>query len=149
MAHIVTDAGLDYILDMVFKQTGVPPASLYLGLFSSQTPVTVPARTATGGAVPTGWTEVTGSGYARIAITSGNWGVESTSGSGRQITAAQKTFAATGVWTTANGFFIATALTSGVGDIIIGFANFDSGLARLLSVSGDQLKLTASILLNG
>ena len=142
------DEGIDYLMDMVFKETGTPPANLYLGLFSSQTASTVPARTATGGAVPVGWTEVTGTGYARIAVTSANWGAASTSGSSRKITSAQKTYTAGGVWDAANGFFLATASASGVGDIILAFANFDSGLARTLAISGDQLKLTPSVLMS-
>ena len=133
---------------MVFRATGTPPANLYLGLFSSQTPSTVPARTATGGAVPVGWTEVTGTSYARIAVTSANWGAPASSGVSMKITSAQKTYTAGGLWDAANGFFLATEAASGVGDIAIAFANFDSGLARTLAISGDQLKLTPSVLMS-
>lgn len=144
MASLLTDEGLD-ALSAVIPKNGTNYSSLYLGLFSSQTSSTVPARTATGGASPSGWTEVTGTGYARIAIAAADWGSPSTSGAGRLITASQKTFTAGGAWTTANGFFIATLSASGAGDKIIVFANFDSGLPRTLA-NTDTEKVTPSIL---
>lgn len=152
MAEIFVDEGLDHIM-AVFPKNGANDASLYIGLFSSQTPATVPARTATGGAVPAGWTEVTGQGYARIQILAASWGVQGTQGSGRKTTAAQVTFTATAgaglPWSTANGFFIATAVASAPGDTIICFANFDSGVARTLQVAGDILKVTPTMEFDG
>lgn len=56
MAEIFVDEGLDAVL-AVFPKNGTNYANLYMGLFTSQTATTVPARTATGGAVPSGWTE--------------------------------------------------------------------------------------------
>lgn len=148
MAEIFTDEGLDKIMGIVPKN-GTNLTTLYLGLFSSQTPTTVPARTATGGAAPSGWTEVTGTGYARIAVAAADWGAASTVGNGRSITAAQKTFTGgAGGWTAANGFFLATNSASGAGDTTIFFSNFASGLARTLA-SGDTLKVTPSMQFDG
>lgn len=148
MAEIFVDEGLDRILG-VYPKNGTPDATLYIGLFSSQTPSTVPARTATGGAAPSGWTEVSGTGYARISIAAASWGSPSTNGNGRKITAGQVTFTGgAGGWTTANGFFIATKPSSQAGDVCIFFANFDSGLARTLA-SGDTLKVTPSMQMDG
>lgn len=148
MAEILVDEGLDHILT-VWPKNGLNDASLYLGLFASQTASTVPARTATGGVTPVGWTEVTGTGYARIQITAANWGSPSTNGSGRKITSAAKVFTADGAWAAANGYFLATHSASEAGDVMIGFANFDSGVARTLQVSGDTLTVTPSLQLDG
>lgn len=150
MAEIFVDEGLDKILG-IFPKNGSNLTQLYVGLFTSQTPTTVPARTATGGAAPSGWTEVTGTNYARQSLAAGGWGAPGTNGNGRKITASsQISFPAAGAggWTVANGFFLATNSASGAGDTIIFFANFDSGLARTLAV-GDQLKLTPSMEFDG
>lgn len=130
MAEIFTDEGLDYDLARV-PGGSAAPATLYIGMFSSQTPTTVPARTATGGATPSGWTELTGTDYARQAIAAASWGAPVTNGNGRRRTAAQVEFppAGAGGWGTANGFFIATHASSQAGDTILFFANFDDGLA--------------------
>lgn len=149
MAEIFVDEGLDAILGIVPKN-GTNLANTYLGLFKSQTPTTVPARTATGGASPSGWSEVTGTGYARQAIPAASWGAPATNGSGRRTTGPQVTFTATGgPWDAANGFFIATQSASGASDVIIYFANFDTGVARQLQASGDTLKVTPTMQMDG
>lgn len=147
MAEIFVDEGLDAIM-AIFPKNGTNISSLYIGLFTGLTGSTVPARTATGGASPAGWTEVTGTSYARIQILAASWGAQSTNGNGRKTTAAQVTFTAGGTWTEADGFFIATASASGVGDKIIYFANFDSGLARTLA-NLDTLKVTPTMQFDG
>jgi len=150
MAEIFVDEGIDRILTVAFKN-GTPDATLYLGLFTSQTNATVPARTATGGAAPAGWTEAAGVGYARQSIAAASWGAYSTNGNGRKTTAGQVTFATVGAglnWGTANGFFISTASASAPGDVCIYFANFDAGIARAL-VEGVTEKVTPSIQLDG
>ena len=150
MAEIFTDEGIDKIMG-VFPKNGTNVATLYLGLFTSQTASTVPARTATGGAAPAGWTEAAGAGYARQAVAAAGWGAQSTNGSGRKSTAAQVTFPTVGAgvnWGAANGFFLATNSASGAGDVIIYFANFDAGLARSL-VEGVTEKVTPSMQFDG
>jgi hypothetical protein len=151
MAEIVPDEGLDYMLGVLFK-AGTVDTTLYLGLFTSQTATTVPARTVTGGASPSGLTEMTASSgtYARIALATGDWGAAATNGSGRRITlSAAKTFTGFVSAAAANGFFIATASASAGGDTFLAFANFDSGTARSLATTSDQLQVTPAMQLDG
>jgi hypothetical protein len=147
MAETFVDEGLDYLLGIAFK-AGTVDTTLFVGLFTSQTASTVPARTATGGASPTGWTEMTASSgtYARIAIATGDWGAAATNGSGRRISlSAAKTFTGFVGAAAANGFFIATAAASAGGDTVLFFANFDSGAARTFAATADSLALTARV----
>lgn len=151
MAEIITDEGLDYLLGIAFKG-GTVDTTLFLGLFTSQTASTVPARTATGGASPSGWTEMTASSgsYARIAIATGDWGAAATNGNGRRIAlSAAKQFTGFVGAAAANGFFIATNSASGAGDTILAFSNFDSGAARTLASTSDQLNVTARMQFDG
>jgi hypothetical protein len=144
MAETFVDEGLDKILGIIPKN-GTNLASVYIGLFTGLTGSTVPARTATGGASPAGWTEVTGTSYARQQILAASWGSPSTNGSGRKITAGQVTFpTAGGAWTRADGFFLATLSASGAGDTLIYFANFDDVTSVTLA-SGDAIKVTPSM----
>lgn len=149
MAEIFVDEGIDKIHG-VFPKNGTNLASLYIGLFTSQTSSTVPARGATGGAAPAGWTEALGTSYARQAIAAASWGTPSTNGNGRKISAAQVSFPAAGAggWGTVNGFFIATNSASGAGDTIIFFANFDDGIANAIG-AGDIQKVTPSMQFDG
>lgn len=145
MAENFTDEGLDYIMSVIYKG-GTQDTTLYAGLFTSQTASTVPARTATGGAAPSGWTEQTASSgtYARIAIATGDWGAPATNGSGRRIVlSAAKAFTGFVSAAPANGFFIATNSASGAGDTIIYFANFDSGVSRSNATTSDTINVTA------
>lgn len=144
MAETFTDEGLDYQLGITFKGSTVD-TTLYLGLFTSQTASTVPARTATGGASPSGFTEMSASSgsYARIAIATSDWGAASTNGSGRRIAlSAAKTFTGFVGAAAANGFFIATNDASGAGDTTIFFANFDNTTARTFAATSDSQQLT-------
>lgn len=151
MAEIIPDEGLDYMLGVLFKG-GTQDTTLFLGLFTSQTASTVPARTATGGASPSGWTEMAAASgsYARIALATSDWGAAATNGSGRRITlSAAKSFTGFVGAAAANGFFIATNSASGAGDTILAFANFDSGAARTFSSTSDVLNLTPRMQLDG
>lgn len=149
MAEIFVDEGLDHIL-AVYPKNGAGDATLYIGLFTSQTNNTVPARTATGGAAPAGWTEAAGTNYARQAVAAADWGAPGTNGSGRKITASQYTFPTVGAggWGTVNGFFIATKVSTQAGDVIIYFANFDDTTAVTLN-NGDVIKVTPSMQYDG
>lgn len=151
MASIFPDEGLDYLLGIAFKG-GTADTTLYVGLFTSQTPSTVPARTATGGASPSGWTEMSASSgtYSRQAIATGDWGAAATNGDGRRIAlSAAEVFTGFVSAADANGFFIATASASGAGDTILYFANFDSGVARPFATVADELELTPRVQFNG
>lgn len=142
MAEIFPDEGLDRILGVIPKN-GTNISTLYVGLFTSQTATTVPASTAVL-ATATGVTEVSGSGYARQSIAAASWGAIAAGTGGRKTTGPQVTFAATGTWSVANGFFIADASTNG---IAIFYANFDDGTAVTL-LNGDSLKVTPTWQIN-
>lgn len=151
MASIFPDEGLDYLLNIAFKG-GTVDTTLYVGLFTSQTASTVPARTAIGGASPSGWTEMSAASgtYSRQAIATGDWGSPATNGDGRRIAlSAAETFTGFVGAAAANGFFIATNSASGAGDTILYFANFDSAAARTFASTSDELDLTARVQLNG
>lgn len=150
MAEILVDEGLDAILAGYFK-AGSVPATLYVGLFTSNSATTVPARSATGGTTPSGWTEMSASSgtYARQSIAAAGWGAQATDGSGRAITGPEVTFTGFVSAANANGFFVATASASGASDKILGFANFASGVSRQLATTADSVKVTPTILING
>lgn len=149
MASIFPDEWLDRALN-IFPKNGTNISTLYIGLFTSSTPSTVPARSATGGANPSGWTEATGTNYARVAIQASSWGANVTSGTGRKTTASEVTFATagTGGWGTVNGFFLATNASSSAGDTLVYFANFDDLTAETINANA-TLKITPSIQING
>lgn len=151
MAEIMPDEGLDYLLGIAFKG-GTVDTTLYVGLITSGTASTVPARTATGGASPSGWTEMTASSgtYARIAIATGDWGAAATNGSGRRIAlSSAKTFTGFVGAAAATGYFVATNSASGAGDTLLGFSNFDSAVTRTFASTSDSLALTPRIQLDG
>ncbi len=149
MAEIFPDVGLDYLLG-IFPKNGTNAATLYIGLFTSQTASTVPATTATGGASPTGWTEAAGTAYARQSIAAASWGAAAAATGGRKTTAGQVTFPAVGSggWGTINGFFIATHVSTQAGDTPIFFSNFDD-LTAIPSANGDVIKITPSFVYGG
>lgn len=149
MANIYCDEGLDKILGIIPKN-GTNLSTLYIGLFTSQTASTVPSRSATGGASPSGWTEATGTSYARQSIASSSWGSPSTNGNGRKVTAGEVTFpaAGSGGWGTVNGFFLATNSASGSGDTILYFSNFDDTTAETVN-AGSVIKVTPSFQFDG
>jgi len=150
MAEIFPDEGLDLIINTFFKQ-GTPPANLYVGLFTSATPTTVPLRTATGGASPVGFTEMVASSgaYARQAIAAASWGAPATDGSGRATTGPQVDFTGFVSAANANSYFIATASAPGASNKILCFANFNSGLARGLAATTDHIQVTPTAVFNG
>jgi hypothetical protein len=151
MAETFTDEGLDWILGIVPKGNGnaAPAQTLYIGFFTSQTASTVPATSATGGASPSGWTEATGTGYARQSIAAGSWGAQAAGTGGRNTAAGQVTFPSvgSGAWGTINGFFIATNSASGAGDKTIFFANF-SDTTAIVTAQNDVIKITPTWQLN-
>ena len=145
MAEIFVDEGLDDIM-AIFPKNGTNLATLYIGLFTSQTASTVPARSAVL-ATQTGITEATGTAYARQSIAAASWGAQATNGNGRKTTAGQVTFPTVGAggWGTANGFFIADASTAGK---CIYAANFDDVTAVTLN-AGDVIKVTPTMQFDG
>lgn len=138
MAEIFPTEGLDYILGVIPKGA-TTPATLYLGLFTSQTASTVPANTAVL-STQTGVTETTYTAYARQALTAATWGAIAAGTGGRKATYPQVTFPTVGATPggNINGFFIATANTAG---IAIFYANFDDTTA-ITPATNDIIKVT-------
>lgn len=149
MAEIFPDEGLDHILDKVPRAQTAIQTTYHIGLFTSATNSTVPARGAVLG-TQTGVTEVANSGaYARVAIANSDWGAIATSGSGRRTTSSQKSFAeSTGSWGTVNGFFIATNGTVG-GGVALAYANFDGDTAAVVNAAGITVRVTPFIHYDG
>ena len=111
MANAMGDWLEDQVLTW-FKGTSMPaaPATLWLGLLTA-----MPADTGSAGA-PADGTEATGTGYARVSITtSTGWSAISTSGTTRQISnAGTLTFPqAGGSWGTIIGWALYDASTLG------------------------------------
>lgn len=150
MAEICPTEGLDYMINVLLKNGG-SPATLYLGLFTSQTASTVPAANAVL-ATPNGVTEAGYTSYARVAVATADWGATGDktvwTQAVRGATAAQKSFPAAGAAypTAINGFFLATALTGGVA---IYYSNFDDATAISSLALGDIIRVTPTFGLGG
>lgn len=149
--EIIPDEGLDYLLGLALKGT-TQLANVYMGLFTSQTASTTPASTMVL-ATPSGITEATYTGYARVAIAQGDWGSAGAatiwSQATRALTSSQKSFpAATAANLSApvNGFFLATASTAGV---CLLASNFDDTTAVASLAIGDIIKVTPKFGLGG
>lgn len=146
MAELFPDEGLDYLLGIVPKG-GASPATLYLGLFTSQTASTVPGSSAVL-ATSTGVTEASGTAYARQALVGATaWGAVTAGTGGRKTSASQVTFptVGSGGWGSINGFFLASALVNG---IALFYANFDDTTA-IVSGAGDIIRVTPTFQYNG
>lgn len=143
MAELFPNEGLDYLLGIVPKN-GTNLANTYVGLFTGATASTTPAATAVL-STSTGVTEAAYTSYARAVIAAASWGSPGAktiwSQSARGVTAAEVSLpAATAAYATAiNGFFIATASTSGVA---LFYSNFDDVTAVPSMAIGDIIKVT-------
>lgn len=141
MAEIFPNEGLDAIM-AIWPKNGTNIATMYLGLFTSQTGTTVPAATAVL-ATSTGVTEASYTNYARQSIAAASWGAQAAgSPDGRMTTAGQVTFPTVGATAggQVNGVFLASALTVGVA---YWYANFAEG--AWVPAVGDILKHTPFI----
>ena len=145
MGAIFPDQGVDFFLG-VFPRSACAygACSLYLGLFTSQTASAVVTRTQTIADI----TEPTAgvSAYDRQRLSASNWGAPSTSGAGRKVSHSQVTFpTAGGAWGTINGFFVATACSSGS---MLYQSNFDDQTPITVN-NGDVVKVTPAMTLSG
>lgn len=146
-AETFTEEGLTRVLNIFPRNNVAITDPLFMGLFTSQTASTVPAKTATGGASPSGWTEVTGGGYARVSTAGSNWPAPAASGSGVRTTmtgTGMSFVESTGAYSAAvNGFFMASASASGAGDTTIFFANFSDTQAITVNAAGYTIRVAA------
>jgi hypothetical protein len=148
--------GRDFML-AIFPKNGTNAANLYLFLFKGGTASTVPAETATIGAMGGTFAEVTTTdypGYARVTIPAADWGSAASETihtvATRAVTAAQKSFAAATSAATPsaaiNGFGIASASTAGVA---VYYSNFDDETGISSLAIGDIIRVTPKLGLGG
>lgn len=107
-AELHTD-GLQFILEVTFTEEQSVPANYYIGLATDASL----SETANLG----DQTEVSGTGYERQAVASGNVDITSAAAgtNDRKATTKTVTFTAGGTWTDANTYFLATTVNdSGV-----------------------------------
>ena len=148
MAESWTEVGLNYMMNAAWRNpSGTSAASLwYVGLFTSATPTTVPASTATGSG--TGWTEITATsgtytrqGIAASAISAfASVGASSWGGNLPAVTFTGfvQTASPANGWGLFNGSVASTASP-------YMFANFDSAASYAFATSGASLILTPAM----
>lgn len=147
-AEIFPDEGLDHILNKVPRATTAIQTTYHLGLFTTATSSTTPARTETLASAGVG--EPTTGAYARVSTANTDWGAIATSGSGRRTTSAQKSFPEnTASWGNINGFLLANQAAAGAGSIAIFYANFDDGQAVPATVAGYTIRVTPYFHIDG
>ena len=102
-AELHTD-GLQWMLEVCFTEEQTVPASFYIGLATDASL----AETASRG----DQTEVSGPGYARQAVASNSTDITSaaTGTNDYKITTSTETFTASGTWTGAKTYFLATTV---------------------------------------
>jgi len=141
MADIVRE-GLQYILEAAFSEVQTPPANFYIGLATDA----AIAETANLAAL----TEITGTGYARIAVASSAVGFptsETTGTNDWHVVTLQVTFTgnAANDWDEAFSAFLAT--TSDDSGKLIAWCALSAG--RDLTSASDTLKVTFDLTLTG
>lgn len=130
----VHQEGLQHTLEVAYGGAQSKAATLYIGLCTG-----TPAKTATLATI----TEITGSGYIRQAVTNNVGNVTSAAAGSDdwRMTLASVTFNATGTWTQADCWFVATS-SDGSGKLLFS-ANIPDGPFTL--EAGGSLEVTASV----
>jgi len=139
MRNALLDEGELDILNVYLRNTSIP-ASFYFGLGNLGGTPGVPAETDTLATI----TEVSGSGYARIALARDtiDWGAPVLLDSpDYQTTSVTKQFAATGTWTAADYLFLTDVSTGTAGALIAAVA---LSLSRVLN-NGDKLDVSMTV----
>lgn len=147
MAETFTQAGLHYTLTQSWRVSFAASLPTYwVGLFTSQTPSTVPASTASGSGA--GWTEITAATgtYSRQAVTASavtafaEVGGSSWGGNITQVTFTGFTQTAS----PANGYGVFSGSVGSSGSPMF-FSNFTSGASYAFSTSSASLLVTPAI----
>lgn len=138
MAAELHTEGLQFLLEVGFSEEQTVPANFYIGLATDETL----AEDATLASI----TEVSGTGYARIAVASNDTDFTSAVAgtNDRKVTTKSVVFTAGGAWTGAKTVFLATS-ADGSGKLI---ASAPLSTERILS-SGSTLTVAMSITLAG
>ncbi len=140
-AGFIPSEGLQWLAEVSLSEEQSVPANFYVGLSQHNF---VKGDTLSGNGV--GWTEVTGTGYARQTIASSDAGFTSQAdGANWEAVGAKVTFTAGGAdWDAATDWFIAT--TNDDSGVIIACGRLAA--SRQLAVSGDKLEVTPTISLS-
>ena len=139
--NALMDEGEQEILD-VYLRAATPPTSHYFGLGNNGGTPGVPAETATLATI----TEVSGSGYARIAVARNttDWPTLALDAGDYQASSVTKQFSATGTWTAADYLFLTTVASGTVGKLI---ATVALSASRVL-LNGDKLDVSMKVKLS-
>jgi hypothetical protein len=134
----LTTEGLQFLAEVAISEEQSVPANYYLGL-SQHNLVKGDTLADNGG----GWTEVTGTGYARIAMASSNAVFTSqANGADWEQAGAKQTFTASDTdWDAATDWFLATTIDDT--GVIVACGRLAA--SRQLAVSGDKLEVTPTI----
>ncbi len=136
MSAEVHQEGIQFLLELAFTAEQSAPTNYYIGL-ATDASLAEDATLAT-------LTEVSGTGYARIAVARGtdDFTSAATGTNDRKVTTKSVTFTAGGTWTGANTWFLATTI-DGTGKLV---ASGQFSATRTLN-SGDTLSF--SVVING
>lgn len=129
--NALSDQGEQDILETFYVNISVPPSDIFIGLSN-----TTLGETST----LAGLTEVSGSGYARqtISRSTTGWPTRQLNAGDWQITSQQRTFSATGTWTTANYAFLCS-VSSGTSGRIWNYLQLSSPVTLN---NGESLSIT-------
>jgi hypothetical protein len=138
MASQLHTEGLQFLLETAFTKQQTIPATYYIGLATG-----VLADVATLATL----TEVSGTGYARQAVTAGatDFTSAATGTNDRKVTTKTVTFTAGGTWTGAVTVFLCTVISGTTGKLI---ASAPLSLTRTLG-NGDTLAVALELDLVG
>jgi hypothetical protein len=138
--NALMNEGTQQYLEIFYRNNSGLTSPFYLGLGNNGGTPGVPAATATLATI----TEVSGSGYARIALVRGttDWNATVFAGGQWSVTSATKTFTASGTWTAADYLFL-TDVSSGTTGKLIATAALSA--SRVLQ-NGDQLNASLKII---
>lgn len=131
--NALADEGEQQILD-VYLRGATAPTSLYLGLVAGSPSDTTTLAT---------MTEVTGTGYARIALARNttDWPTLALNSGDYMATSAAKVFTAGGTWTGATNAFVTDASSGTSGKFLI----YSPLAATRTLVNGDTLTVTSTV----
>lgn len=137
MKNALMDEGEQVVLEYFFRDNDTMAATpFYFGLGNNGGTPGIPAETTT----LSGITEVSGTGYSRVAVVQGtsDWGATALDSGDYRTTSGTKSFNATGTWTAADYLFL-TDVSSGTAGKLI--ATVALSASRVLA-DGDQLDVS-------
>jgi len=140
LPNALMDEGEQQVLEIFFRNnSGLGASPFFFGLGNNGGTPGVPAETVT----LAGITEVSGTGYARIAVVRGitDWGATALNAGDYQTSSTTKQFQATGTWTAADYLFLCDIVSGTAGKLLVTVALSTS---RLL-VNGDKLDVSMVI----